>query len=246
MNGRAGWISIVAALLAGACSPEDVAQICAEERPVQCFDSSGSLAACCPASHPVCPTEGTECLERGSAGSGGATGGSSGGSGLGGSGGSSGASGGAGDAGGSGTGGASGDCSDGYEPNETEAAAADLGTITDCDSAGSRVTARLDGPNDADFYRYYGEDRFGCAVNPSAETSASVRLCVFANCPDAKVTCKQGTPATSPAGYGGCCVVSGGRVELGLDCATSSESADVYFRVDQATACVPYEVSYHF
>jgi hypothetical protein len=168
------------------------------------------------------------------------------GAGAGGLGGSSGSSGGSAGTGG-GTGAAGGSCTDvGYEPNETEATATDLGTINDCDGSGSSVAARLDGASDVDFYKFRGTDRIGCYVDPTAETGARVRICVFANCPGANVTCKeQSTPATSPAGYKGCCKDQGGKVVADLTC-SSGDNADVYIRLDRATECTSYVVNYHY
>ncbi|MCK6536353.1 MAG: hypothetical protein L6Q84_25575, partial [Polyangiaceae bacterium] len=152
--------------------------------------------------------------------------------------------------GGGGTGGTGGSsCVDkGFEPNETESAATALGTINDCDGSGSTASGKLDGSSDVDYYSFFGTDQTGCVVGPVASTTAKVRLCLFADCASAKVSCSSGTPSTSPGGRPGCCVPAGGKVDLSLDCTGWTDDATIYVRVDQgaANACTAYSVDYHY
>ncbi|MCC6663473.1 MAG: hypothetical protein IT375_07000 [Polyangiaceae bacterium] len=152
--------------------------------------------------------------------------------------------------GGGGTGGTGGSsCVDkGFEPNETESAATALGTINDCDGSGSTASGKLDGSSDVDYYSFFGTDQAGCVVGPVASTTAKVRLCLFADCASAKVSCSSGTPSTSPGGRPGCCVPAGGKVDLSLDCTGWTDDATIYVRVDQgaANACTAYSVDYHY
>jgi hypothetical protein len=140
-------------------------------------------------------------------------------------------------------------CTDpGFEPNESEAGATDLGAYDDCDGNGTSVNATLDGSSDLDFFSFDGSDVSGCLVDPTVTTGDSVRLCVFATCPGASISCAQGSAATSPAGYAGCCVQSGGTVELGVNCSGFSDDATVYIRVDQpgVDACTTYGLDFHY
>jgi hypothetical protein len=250
--------------------------VCSAEMPVQCHED-GTIVGCCPAEAPICAPEGC-LAAGGASGTGGgggvagqggglggdggfggggaggdaASGGSSGGSGggFGGAGTGGGGSGGTAGSGGAPSGGTGGTpCTDpGFEPNESEGSATNLGTINDCDSSGSSVSAKLDGNQDIDFYVFAGTDIAGCLVDPKASTSASIRLCMFATCPGAAIKCTQGTAAQSPAGYAGCCVPAGGTVQLDVNCSGFSDNATVYVRVDQpsANACTAYTVSYNY
>ncbi len=266
--GVARFCAITAISAAAACSSGGGGgqAICGADTPVQCHDA-GTVVGCCPATHPVCSPEG--CLPStasgGSAGGGaggdagstagtssGATGGAFGGSGgaFGGSGGTSGSSatGGTGGTPSGGTGGAT-PCTDpGFEPNDSEPAATNLGAITDCDSTGSAVSGNVDGSADTDFYVFAGSDGSTCLVDATASTTAKVRLCMFAECSGVAVSCDQGSAAVSPAGRAGCCVDAGGTVQLGINCSGFSDDATVYVRVDQPTSgsCTSYSVDYHY
>ncbi|MBX3126241.1 MAG: hypothetical protein KF718_05970 [Polyangiaceae bacterium] len=268
---------LLAALgLAAACgSGDDVGggtSSCPSESPNACLSGSGSLLGCCPASHPVCSADGLSCLVAGSAGSAGAAGSGAGGTSSGGtssggtssggtssggtssggtsSGGTS--SGGTGGAPSGGTGGGTGgsSCLDiGFEPNETEATATDLGAMTDCDSTGKTVVAKLDGATDVDFYRVVASDVAGCVVDPSFETTTQARLCAFFECPGVAVACASpATQATSPDGRKGCCIPSGGTLKATPDCSGSNDGSTVYIRMDQGPAdqCTSYSVKFHY
>jgi len=179
----------------------------------------------------------------------GASGGFGGSGGLGGSGGSTGGTGGStGGTGGStgGTGGTGGTtCDASYEPNETQSTAKGLGTVGDC-ASDATLSAALDGSGDVDFYTFNGTDGV-CIVNPAVSTTDNVELCMYADCPGLTLSCKQGSPS-SLSSLQGCCVSSGGTVELSIDCTGISDDATVYMQVNGASGgqCTPYSITYHY
>jgi hypothetical protein len=185
-----------------------------------------------------------------------------GGSGAAGAGGSAGSAGGA-----SGGGGSSGGaCNDpGPEPNDSEALASPAcGTAPceagDCDDEGSTgfggplaPATGVVGPGEVDFFKFDGKDKLGfCKVNPTLKTEDSgFQLCMFVSCSAGTklAKCKQGTLTKSPTGIPGCCTMAPGTVEAEHDCGTSftdNDSAHVFIRVDEATACTSYTIDYHF
>jgi hypothetical protein len=91
-----------------------------------------------------------------------------------------------------------------------------------------------------------------CQVEAAASTADSgFRLCVFVLCPDGTSlpACAAGNLTTSPVGLVGCCTTAPGQVIADHECVgtvTDDDSADVYVRIDQASACVDYTVDYHF
>lgn len=166
--------------------------------------------------------------------------------GTGGSGGSSGTGGYGGSGGSGGTGGTAGSCSTSYEPNDSDSTAYSFGTIGDCDAEGGNLTAALSSAGDQDFYTFDGTDGF-CVVDPTAYVSAPVRLCMFASCNSGgSISCIKGASSISSSGMQGCCVPSGGEVELVTNCSGSADDAKVVVRVDQANQCTPYTLNYHF
>jgi len=188
-------------------------------------------------------TGGTGGTTGGNGGTTGGTGGTTGGTGgtTGGTGGATGGTGGSGD---------TGNCTGPVvEPNDTEATAKHLGTISDCD-LGKFVTVsdKLDGADDIDFFSLFGTDNAGCVVDPTASTTSQARLCMFADCPNLALTCSQGTAETSPGGRQGCCVSGGGTVKLSIDCKGVSDDATLYLRIDQGAAgqCTSYSIDYHY
>jgi hypothetical protein len=211
--------------------------------------------------------------DAGTAGSGGQAGGAAGmggTSGASGTGGVAGTGGVGGTAGMGGTGGAAGAgnaCNDpGPEPNNSEplaspACGASTCDATDCDGTGSSSyggplasATGMVGPGDIDYMHYHGKDTLSlCTVDPTVSTQDSgYRLCAFVAC-DLSAThflgCNQGTHAKSPNGLDGCCVDAPGAVEINHDCTSSvsdDDSATIYIRVDEAAACTPYTVDYHF
>jgi hypothetical protein len=151
----------------------------------------------------------------------------------------------------SGVGGAGGSgCDDALEPNDSEAAAADLGKLNDCDTNGKTMSFALDGPGDVDWYRYQGSDDFGCVVDPTRVILASdtIRICSFAQCVSGQISvdCKNGAGSSaSPAGWPGCCHNQG--FVMGIECPGTADDADVLVRVDQGVAaCTSYSLSYHY
>jgi hypothetical protein len=147
-------------------------------------------------------------------------------------------------------------CQDGGpgEPNDSEAAAHDLGTIGDCDDEGGSVSGVLDGTTDPDWYKYQGTDGTGCSVDPSRAITSShpIRVCKFIQCDDNEENdfeCPGGTQAVdSPDGRPGCCSTS--EFNFGLTCGSSSlnsDNATVYVRIDTtANECVTYTLTYHY
>ena len=139
------------------------------------------------------------------------------------------------------------------EPNDSEADAMSLGTITDCDSSGSSLSGVLS-LGDEDWFTYIGDDVFGCLVDPEREivTDGSLRICKFAEClnglPNTEITCPPGTQsAMSPAGRPGCCGSSGFKMGV-FDCAgTIDDDARIYIRIDQGVPqCTQYTLNYHY
>ena len=123
--------------------------------------------------------------------------------------------------------------------------------ITCADSAGGTFTGVVDS-GDVDYFTYFGEDKLTCLVNAvAATTDPGFRLCLFAACAGGAQTtiksCKAGVITSGPNGMQGCCATAPGNVELDFDCPglTDDDSADVWMRVDDATACTGYAVSYH-
>jgi len=147
------------------------------------------------------------------------------------------------------TGGAAGsDCSDAHEPNESEAEAAALGTLTGC-GGGSSVDGMLDGAVDVDWFSYSGDDVAACIAPLRAITaSAGLRLCKYAACRtgNTTVTCLDGsTAAMSPGGLDGCCHSQG--FGMTVACTGGEDDATVYLSLDQAAAaCVTYTLSFHY
>ena len=141
---------------------------------------------------------------------------------------------------------------DAYEPNDTQVTATPLPGIDDCDSSGSTVTAVSSGTGDPDWMHYFGTDTVGCVVDPTAQIDAAgLRLCIFIICPTGITTiqsCTNGSPGSSPADTPGCCTTSTTAMTVQMSCGGTSDSADVYIRVDQpdSNQCVPYDVAYHF
>ncbi|MBI2392918.1 MAG: hypothetical protein HYV09_25255 [Deltaproteobacteria bacterium] len=140
------------------------------------------------------------------------------------------------------------------EPNNSLPSAVSLKDIDDCDSSGGSFKGVVAGATDPDFWHFTGSDKLGCVVDPTASTKTSgVRVCVFVSCSAGTTSiksCPKGTPATSPGGVNGCCSDGPGEVEVEHTCPLpgADDGADVYLRVDAptATACVPYEITYHF
>ncbi|MCR9159316.1 MAG: hypothetical protein ACE37F_08635 [Nannocystaceae bacterium] len=143
---------------------------------------------------------------------------------------------------------------DDFGENITEDTAHFLGEISDDDDDGGTVMGVLTGPDDVDWFRYDGSDEAFSSVDPfrTIVSSAPVRFCKFADCPDDDVDfpCQeQAVATTSPDGRPGCCADSLIHVPDAL-CGSSvinDDSMIVWVRVDQAEdACVTYAFDYHF
>ncbi|MBC8074139.1 MAG: hypothetical protein IAG13_37815 [Deltaproteobacteria bacterium] len=144
---------------------------------------------------------------------------------------------------------------DGYEPNDSEAEAYDLGILGDGDDALS-IVGTLDHADDEDWFTYAGEDNLGIGpgVAPGRELGANggLRLCKFLECPsgieNTEVTCPAGSDlAQSSAGRPGCC--SDASIAMpDFNCSGGvDDSAQVYIRLDNAEAqCVDWSVSYEY
>lgn len=201
----------------------------------------------------------------GQAGSGGGGGGGTAGASGAGAGGQAGAAGAGGAAGSGGSGGTTCANDPGPEPNDSEALASPVCAsppcaIGDCDDAGTTgyggklaPFTGVVGPGDIDFWRFDGQDKLGfCQVNATAKTAeAGFRICIFPSCAAATklLGCTKGTMITSPNGIQGCCADAPGEVEAKHDCTgnpTDNDSAEVFVRLDNATACTSYSVDYHF
>lgn len=112
----------------------------------------------------------------------------------------------------------------------------------------------LNGQADVDWYKYFGQDGFGCQVGPSRSVMfmKPSRICKFVECQDGSqpsVTCPAGTSGdTSPDGRPGCCGSDG--FDMDLDCSAISDDTILYIRIDNPNAaaedCAPYTVNYHY
>lgn len=137
------------------------------------------------------------------------------------------------------------------EPNDSEAAASNLGSATDCDGTGGTVSGVLAGTGDVDWYLYRATDEIGCSVDPSRTFSppGGARLCKFAQCTGggaADVTCQLGSsPATSPSGRPGCCHTQSFSIDI--DCSGVDDDAQIYLRVDRpVNVCTAYSIVFHY
>lgn len=141
-----------------------------------------------------------------------------------------------------------------FEPNDEEAAAADLGEINDADDNGGVLSASLHHAGDVDWFRYYGNDDITGNVDPTRDLVASgvLRLCKFLECDGGLDTtefeCPPGTQyALSTMARPGCCANDGFAL-ADLNCTgVTEDNSTVYLRVDQPEpACVTYSISYHY
>jgi len=131
---------------------------------------------------------------------------------------------------------------DSREPNDTRAAARNLGSISDRDSYPyATFTANLYPDGDEDWYRYYiSDDVFGL-IYPRVGLSnipagSDYDLCAYFQCPSGSTSasCETGTYSTFE-GLPGCCSRAAGAasesVRLNPDCSGSDDSGTVYVRV---------------
>ncbi len=139
------------------------------------------------------------------------------------------------------------------EPDDSQVLATPIGMITDCDSSGGTLTSVSSGTGDVDWSYYSGSDTTGCAVDPTVQIDApDLEVCMFFVGASGTTTvsdCGGGSPATSPAGSPGCCIVSTSSMTASITCSNlTSDSADVYMRVRQLSSnvCIGYDLAYHF
>jgi len=142
---------------------------------------------------------------------------------------------------------------DDQEPNEDEATAIDLGTITDDDDDISDFSGVLSGSSDVDWYRFIGKDTAFHTTEPTTilETSEGLRFCVFLDCIEdgpalTEVSCPDGTDfAISPGLRPGCCS-SAGFEFADYNCPGGDDSLLVFMRLDKPIfdECVDYSGSY--
>jgi len=143
-------------------------------------------------------------------------------------------------------------CTDtGPEGNRDPSMATDLGQITDCDTDASAVDAVMANAADVDFFRFTGQDVFGCLVDPRAAVTAPgatmVDLCMYADCGPGgtTVTCTAGV-AVSYDTLQGCCERDA-PVQIGVQCQGTADTADVYISVtSEVAACNDYRLEFHY
>ncbi|MGH1341846.1 MAG: hypothetical protein ACRBN8_09865 [Nannocystales bacterium] len=138
-----------------------------------------------------------------------------------------------------------------YEDNNTEAEAADLGTLGDGDDPVT-ITGVLEG-DEVDWFTYIGEDNLLGSVAPAREltTAGALRMCKFVECANdlfaTEVTCPEGTAvAESPGGRPGCC--GDDSFEIELNCLNVlDDEAQVWIRFDQGLAdCTQFTLEYQY
>jgi hypothetical protein len=143
------------------------------------------------------------------------------------------------------------------EPNESQAAANDLGSITDSDGSGETFCAALKGAGDIDWYTYSGTDVAFAEVDPTrgANAQASVRLCAYFECKTGtpSLECLTGDTDLAPGGQQGCCIFpspsSLNPFTVDFDCVgTGDDDATVWIKVENISneECVPYKLTYHY
>jgi hypothetical protein len=138
------------------------------------------------------------------------------------------------------------------EANDTQMTAFDFGTISDADSAGDTICPVLDGPDDVDWYHYFGNDVFPNVVDPDRVVTSDMnaRLCVYFDCEgnnSTSVGCNADeVEDIAPGGQAGCCGM--GSVAPSLNCSGLDDAADVWIKVENVdmAACVGYQLDYHF
>jgi hypothetical protein len=138
----------------------------------------------------------------------------------------------------------------GPEPNDSQAEATQLGMISDNDADGGTVCGVLSSPTDVDWYVYGGLDKLGNVVDPTRTltAAANARLCVYARCTatGTSISCLQGAKDTAPQGQNGCC--GAGKIAPYVNCEGLDDSMTVWIKVENndALACLPYQLDYHF
>lgn len=164
--------------------------------------------------------------------------------------------------GGGGGGGSGGVCNDPDEPDNTpstakQACSPSPCSVNDPDGDGSDTKGPIKGviqDNDVDWWTFLGNDTvWGVAQADASTTDTGYRLCVFVACTGGRATtlnsCTAGIQASGPDGMVGCCSTNG-EASPDHTCAGGGiggdDSAQVYIRIDGATACEPYTINWHF
>ena len=134
------------------------------------------------------------------------------------------------------------------EPNDDRAVAFVRDTFSDCDSDSTIATGTLAG-DDADWWQFGVDDSLGCLVNPTVSTDSLLRVCVAASCAGGTFWCEQGELDD----FDGCCQLTPGTVELGIECDGTDDSVTVWIGVFQDWTipisdrdCLDYSVDVHF
>jgi hypothetical protein len=140
---------------------------------------------------------------------------------------------------------------EGREPNDSEATAAVLTGIDDCDSNAGSLNSVGSGWNDYDFFKFAGTDKFGCTADPTAKINVTgADLCVYTVCKTGPTTygvCTGGIKTTLANGRTACCTAGMSNVTQAYSCDGSDDSADVYMRVrSRQNICLAYQLQYHF
>lgn len=146
----------------------------------------------------------------------------------------------------------------GAEPYDSEGQAFDLGE-QHCKDDPKSFQGVLDGGDDDDWYRYYG-DFSGNSCNqddpdPTAKivvtADGPLEVCLYADCDidgATGFTCPGGTMmANSPANRAGCCGT--GSMEYVVNCIDGpNESAEMFVHIGGAAAdaCIEYEIDYSY
>jgi hypothetical protein len=134
------------------------------------------------------------------------------------------------------------------EPNDQRSVPILRETLSDCDDESTTATGTLAG-DDVDWWEFSVDDSFGCVVNPTVSSEHIVRLCVSAVCSNGSFWCEQGIPDD----VGGCCQLTPGTAELGVECEGTDDSLTVWVSVWQDWTipisdrdCLDYSVDVHF
>ena len=140
----------------------------------------------------------------------------------------------------------SGACVDPQEPNETEATAIGVGSVS-CNGDPLVVDLIADDATTPDWFSYAANhDELACGEDglPRVRITngPSMQVCAYVDCgvnvPTA--VCDAGNAANSPGGFPGCCALD--EVRLIVDCSNGgNESSTVHISVDTAgQACAAY------
>ncbi len=147
---------------------------------------------------------------------------------------------------------------DGPEPNEDEATAVSHDQ-QDCSDGEDMFKGTLNGADDVDFHKYFGSYSNICgggnpAVVTRLTTTAPVRFCVYAKCPNnnASFSCDGDETSVMSPGQNipGCCIAGVQDYEMNfvVNCPGVPETFDVFIKVEDApaNACLDYTIKYSY